>query len=42
VRGEEIEAVAQELAAVRDTLPRALLRLDALRFVCSPDFLSLR
>jgi ATP-dependent helicase HepA len=42
VRAEEIDAVAQELGSLRDALPRALLRLDAVRFVCSADFLSLR
>jgi ATP-dependent helicase HepA len=42
VRAEEIDAVAQELGSLRDALPQALLRLDALRFVCSADFLSLR
>jgi ATP-dependent helicase HepA len=38
----EITAIENELAALRSTLPRSLLRLDALRFVCSADFLGLR
>jgi len=42
VRPDEIAAVAQQLAALHEALPRALLRLDAVRFVCSGDFLSLR
>jgi len=42
VSSAEIEALAAELAALRAALPRALLRLDAVRFVCSADFLSLR
>ena len=42
VSAAEIEALVAELDGLRSALPRALLRLDALRFVCSPDFLSLR
>ena len=42
VHPDEIAAVAQQLASLREALPRALLRLDAVRFVCSGDFLSLR
>jgi len=42
VGAAEIEAVAAELDGLRQSLPRALLRLDAVRFVCSADFLSLR
>ena len=38
----ELEAINAELAALRQALPRALLRLDAVRLVCSPDFLGLR
>ena len=38
----EIDAVAQELAALRTALPRSLLRLDAVRFVCSADFVGMR
>ncbi|MBN8727248.1 MAG: RNA polymerase-associated protein RapA [Xanthomonadales bacterium] len=37
VREEEIEAVAAELEAVRAALATAAPRLDAVRFVCSPD-----
>jgi ATP-dependent helicase HepA len=42
VRTEEIDALAEERAAIADALPRARPRLDAVRFVCSQDFLSLR
>jgi ATP-dependent helicase HepA len=42
VSAAEIDALAAELAALRAALPRALLRLDAVRFVCSADFLALR
>jgi len=42
VSAGEIEAVAAEVAALRAVLPRALLRLDAVRLIVSPDFLSLR
>jgi ATP-dependent helicase HepA len=42
VGAAEIEAVAAELEGLRLSLPRALLRLDAVRFVCSADFLALR
>jgi ATP-dependent helicase HepA len=42
VSAAEIDALAAELAALRTALPRALLRLDAVRFVCSADFLALR
>lgn len=42
VRSEEIDALAHERAAIADALPRARPRLDAVRFVCSQDFLSLR
>ena len=42
VRLEEIAFVDAELAALRAALPKSRLRLDALRFVCSPDFLALR
>lgn len=38
----EIDALADRLTALRAALPRALLRLDAVRFVCSVDFLALR
>lgn len=42
VREDEIASLAAELAAILDALPRARPRLDAVRFVCSQDFLSLR
>jgi ATP-dependent helicase HepA len=42
ISAQEIEAVGAELAALRAALPRSLLRLDALRFVCSLDYLALR
>ncbi|MEZ5464619.1 MAG: RNA polymerase-associated protein RapA [Lysobacteraceae bacterium] len=42
VRAEEIETLDSELAALAEALPRARPRLDALRLVASPDFLSLR
>jgi ATP-dependent helicase HepA len=42
VRGEEIDALQEESDAIAAALPRARARLDAVRFVCSQDFLSLR
>ncbi|HOV58475.1 MAG TPA: RNA polymerase-associated protein RapA [Rhodanobacteraceae bacterium] len=42
VREQEIEAVNEELAELSDALPKSRPRLDAVRFVCSPDFLALR
>ncbi|HET6587406.1 MAG TPA: RNA polymerase-associated protein RapA [Oleiagrimonas sp.] len=42
VRDADIAAVADELAALERELPQARLRLDAVRFVVSPDFLRLR
>ncbi len=42
VREEEIAAVEEELAALADALPQSRPRLDAVRFVCSADFLGLR
>jgi ATP-dependent helicase HepA len=42
VREDEIEHLAAELAALEKALPEARLRLEAVRFVASPDFLSLR
>lgn len=42
VRKEEIRAIADELASLRMHLPQARPRLDAVRLVCSPDFLSMR
>lgn len=38
----EIASVEQERIALLEALPQARLRLDAVRFVVSPDFLSLR
>lgn len=37
VRSEEIEALDAELEAVRHAIPTAAPRLDAVRFVCTPD-----
>ncbi|MFT3807525.1 RNA polymerase-associated protein RapA [Arenimonas sp.] len=42
VRAEEIEVLAQERERLLAALPGARPRLDALRLVVSPDFLSLR
>ncbi|MFN7551195.1 MAG: RNA polymerase-associated protein RapA [Pseudomonadota bacterium] len=42
VRASEIDAARDELAMLEELLPKASLRLDALRFVASVDFLSLR
>lgn len=42
VRIEEVDAVVSELAALEKALPEASPRLDAIRFVCSRDFLALR
>lgn len=41
VREEEIQALAKELEALRSAIPMATPRLDAVRFICSPDFLRL-
>ncbi|WP_233843869.1 RNA polymerase-associated protein RapA [Dyella sp. 2HG41-7] len=38
----EIASVEEERSALLNTLPQARLRLDAVRFVVSPDFLALR
>jgi ATP-dependent helicase HepA len=38
----EVEAIAAERNALLAAIPEARLRLDAVRFVVSPDFLSLR
>ncbi len=38
----EIEGVANERAALLTALPEARMRLDAVRFVVSGDFLSLK
>ncbi|ANB17987.1 RNA polymerase-associated protein RapA [Dokdonella koreensis] len=42
VRLEEIAAIGAELDALREAIPKAAARLDAVRLVCSPDFLALR
>lgn len=42
VRSSEIDAVRDELAALRHAMPTATPRLDAVRFACSKDFLALR
>jgi ATP-dependent helicase HepA len=42
VRNEEIEAIDAELEALRTAIPQAAPRLDAVRFICSADFLNLR
>jgi len=42
VRSEEIDAIEAELEALRSAIPQATPRLDAVRFVCSADFLNLR
>jgi ATP-dependent helicase HepA len=42
VREEEIQAIADELASLRKHLPLARPRLDAVRLICSADFLSMR
>jgi ATP-dependent helicase HepA len=38
----EIATIESERSALTNALPRSLLRLDAVRFVCSADFLRLR
>jgi ATP-dependent helicase HepA len=42
VRPEEIEGLREERSQLLSLLPQARPRLDALRLVVSPDFLSLR
>ncbi len=42
IAAHELDTIAAELAALRTALPKSLLRLDSVRFVCSADFLSLR
>jgi ATP-dependent helicase HepA len=37
VRNEEVEALDAELEALRHAIPTASPRLDAVRFVCTPD-----
>ncbi|HET9032445.1 MAG TPA: RNA polymerase-associated protein RapA [Dokdonella sp.] len=41
VRAVEIEAIDAELEALRTAIPQAAPRLDAVRFICSADFLNL-
>ncbi len=38
VRDDEVAALDAELDALRHAIPTAMPRLDALRFLCSPDF----
>jgi ATP-dependent helicase HepA len=38
----EIESIEHERAALLQALPRSLVRLDAVRLVCSADFVRLR
>ncbi|MEO8801912.1 MAG: RNA polymerase-associated protein RapA [Rudaea sp.] len=40
VDAHELDAIDIERRALIDALPRSLLRLDALRFVCSPGFIG--
>ena len=42
VHPEEVQALRDELDALRVALPGARPRLDALRLIASPDFLNLR
>jgi len=42
VRRDEIDALAAELEAIRHALSTAAPRLDAIRFVCSPDIAAPR
>ena len=42
VSAVEIAAIESERDALRQALPRSLLRLDAVRLVCSADFIRLR
>jgi ATP-dependent helicase HepA len=42
VRPEEVQALREEREQLLAVLPQARPRLDALRLVTSPDFLSLR
>lgn len=40
IDARELDGIDFERNALRDALPRSLLRLDALRFVCSPGFIG--
>lgn len=42
ISDDELDAVAAERDALLAAIPDARLRLDAVRFVVSPDFLALR
>ncbi len=42
IAAAEVDAIATERDALLAAIPQARLRLDAVRFVVSPDFLSLR
>uniref|UniRef100_A0A0S6Z0F1 Uncharacterized protein n=1 Tax=Mizugakiibacter sediminis TaxID=1475481 RepID=A0A0S6Z0F1_9GAMM len=42
MRADEVQAVEHELQALREAMTKARPRLDAVRFVCSADFLALR
>ncbi|WP_448098572.1 RNA polymerase-associated protein RapA [Luteibacter yeojuensis] len=42
IKDEEVDAIAAERDALLAAIPDARLRLDAVRFVVSPDFLALR
>jgi len=42
IGAREIQALVDERSALAAALPRALLRLDAVRFVCSTDFVGMR
>jgi ATP-dependent helicase HepA len=42
VSAREIEAIETERSALLQALPRSLVRLDAVRLVCSADFVRLR
>jgi ATP-dependent helicase HepA len=42
INAAEIAGLEEERAALLEALPQARLRLDAVRFVVSPDFLALR
>jgi len=42
IAAAEVDAIAAERDAILAAIPEARLRLDAVRFVVSPDFLSLR
>ncbi|MCB1573304.1 MAG: hypothetical protein KDI80_04935, partial [Xanthomonadales bacterium] len=41
VRREEVEAIETQMEALHTAIPQAGPRLDALRFICSADFLNL-